>query len=56
MASLRRKRLVLAVLLSLLWLTAALFAQEQPEPASPVQQPKEGEKKEGKESGDDWDF
>jgi acetyl esterase/lipase len=43
MASLLRKTLVLAVLLSLLW-AAALFAQEQPEPAGPGQQPTEGEK------------
>lgn len=49
MLLLRRKTLVLAVLLSLLWVTAALFAQEQPEPAAPGQQPQEGEDKDDEE-------
>ncbi len=45
MASLRRRALIFAVLLTLFWIAAALFAQEKPDPPKPGQQPQQGEKK-----------
>jgi len=51
MSRLREKTLILAVLLSLFWVAATLFAQEQPEPAGPKEEPKEGQKNDSDEQG-----